>query len=65
MENNQRPDFNSNWERWRENIRREYPDMSDEDLSYEASREEELLERLQIKTGKTKAQIFEWLHLMG
>ena len=64
MENTQRPDFN-NWEKWKTNIKSEYPDLTDEDLRYEASREEELLEKLQMKTGKTKAQIFEWLHMMG
>jgi len=59
------PDFKSKWPDWKEKIQSMYPDFSDEDLMYELDKEEELLERLQMKTGKTKAQIYEWLHMMG
>lgn len=58
-------DLASNWERWRNQIKKEYPDITDDDLLYEVEKEEELLKRLQTKTGKTKSQIYDWLHLMG
>lgn len=59
------PDFKDRWPDWKEKIQSLYPDITDEELMYELDKEEELLERLQVKTGKTKAQIYEWLHLMG
>lgn len=58
-------DLASNWERWRNQIKKEYPGITDEDLLYEIEKEEELLERLGNKTGKTREQIYDWLHLMG
>lgn len=59
------PDFKDRWPDWKEKIQSLYPDITDEELLYELDKEQELLERLQIKTGKTKAEIYEWLHLMG
>ncbi len=59
------PDFKKKWPAWKEKIKAQYPDISEEDLMYELNKEEELLERLQMKTGKTRAQIYEWLHIMG
>lgn len=61
----ERPDLQNNWEKYRENIKREYPDMPEEDLRYELDKEEEVLEKLQRKTGKTRAEIYKWLHMMG
>lgn len=58
-------DLAQNWESWRNQIKQEYPDLTDEDLLYEIEKEEELLTRLETKTGKTKEEIYDWLHLMG
>ena len=57
-----------NQEQWRqalEKIRQAHPQLSYEDLDYQLGKEEELLERLQEKLGKTKQEIRNWLHLMG
>jgi hypothetical protein len=54
-----------NWQAAREHLKREYPDLTEEDLAYEAGREEELLERLQGKVNKSKHEIRSWLSLMG
>lgn len=55
----------SQWERSKEQIKKEYPDLTDEDLRCEPGKEEELLERLQQKLKKTKKEIRNWLHIMG
>jgi hypothetical protein len=54
-----------NWDRWKEHIKQQYPDVTDEDLIYELEKEEEVFERLEKKTGKTKEEIYNWLHMMG
>ena len=59
------PDFKSNWDKWKEQVKKEYPDMTEEELLYELDKDTELLKKLQVKTGKTKEEIFDWLHLMG
>jgi len=55
----------SDWERSIEQIKKEHPHLTDEDLRFEPGKEEELLERLQQKLGKTKKEIRNWLHIMG
>lgn len=58
-------DFHKRWPEMKELIKREHPHISDEELEYELGKEVEILEKLQMKTGKTKAEIYEWLHIMG
>lgn len=60
-----KPDFNSNWPKWKEEVKKQYPDMTEDELRHELDKDEELLERLQEKTGKTKDEIYKWLHFMG
>ena len=64
MDNNI-PDFENRWDEYKLKLKHNYPDLTEDDLRYELNKEEELLERLQIKLGKTKKEIFDWLHLMG
>ena len=64
MDNNI-PDFENRWEEYKQKLKQNYPHLTEADLQYELNKEEELLERLQIKLGKTKKEIFDWLHLMG
>lgn len=64
MDNNI-PDFENRWEEYKQKLQANYPHLTETDLQYELNKEEELLERLQIKLGKTKKEIFDWLHLMG
>lgn len=50
--------------RWNEikgKIKKSYADITDDDLLYEEGREDELLGRLQKKTGKTKEEVKDWL----
>ena len=53
------------WEQSKQKIREQYPHVRDEDLHLEPGKEEELLERLQEKLGKTKKEIRNWLNIMG
>lgn len=56
---------NEKWPQAKEQLQKEYPHLTEEDLAYELGKEEELLERLQMKTGKTKKEINDWLRIMG
>lgn len=51
--------------RWNEikgKAKQEYADLTDDDLKYEEGKEDELLGKIQKKTGKTKEQVNEWLN---
>ena len=61
----ERNDPRIDWEQSKQRIKEQYPHMKDEDLHFEPGKEEELLERLQEKLGKTKKEIRNWLHIMG
>jgi hypothetical protein len=58
-------DIITNWEIKKDQLMKEYPHLTQEDLIYHAGREEELLERLQKKLDKDKEEIRKWLSLMG
>ncbi len=55
----------NDWETKKEQLKKEYPDLTTDDLAYEIGKEEELLERLQKKMSKNKKEITKWLSLMG
>jgi len=57
--------FDERWPEYKEQIKKDYPHVTEDDLKYESGREEELLTRLQEKLGKTKKEIRNWLHIMG
>ena len=63
MENNNNKQIN--WQAARGHLKKEYPHLTEEDLMYEAGKEEEWLERLQDKVNKSKHEIRSWLSLMG
>lgn len=51
--------------RWNEikgKVKQEYADMTDDDLTYEEGRDEELLGKLQKKTGKARDEVVNWLN---
>lgn len=53
------------WDEKKELIKEAYPSLTNEDLLYEIGKEEELLNRLEIKLKKNKQEIRKWLSLMG
>ncbi|MVZ64769.1 CsbD family protein [Sphingobacterium sp. DK4209] len=53
--------------RWNEikgKVKQEYADLTDDDLLYAEGKEDELLGKLQKKTGKTKEEVESWLDKM-
>jgi|SoiMethySBSTD1v2_1073268.scaffolds.fasta_scaffold3247123_2 hypothetical protein len=54
-----------NWQTIKDAIKKDHPDLTEQDLVYEIGKEEELLERLQKKLNKSEHEIRKWLSLMG
>jgi len=54
-----------NWEQKKKDLKKAFPDLTDDDLLYELGKEEDLLKRLQKKLNKNKHEIRKWLSLMG
>lgn len=50
-----------NWNIIKGKFKQEYGDLTDDDLQYVEGQEDELLGRLQKKTGKTKDQLKKWI----
>ena len=50
-----------NWNELKGKAKQQYADFTDDDLLYAEGKEDELLGRLQKKTGKTKDQVKEWI----
>ncbi len=55
----------NDWETKKEQLKKEHPHLTNEDLLYEIGKEEELLERLQKKMNTNEKEIRKWLSLMG
>jgi uncharacterized protein YjbJ (UPF0337 family) len=53
------------WNQLKGKVKQEYADLTDDDLRYEEGKDDELLGRLQEKTGKTKDKLIEWLRSLG
>lgn len=54
-----------NWETKKQQIKKEHPELTEDDLVYKAGQEVELLERLQKKLKKSKDEIKTWLAYIG
>lgn len=46
-----------NWNEIKGKLKQEYADLTDDDLTYAEGKEDELLGRLQQKTGKSKDEL--------
>lgn len=49
------------WNEIKGKVKQQYADLTDDDLLYEEGKDDELLGRLQKKTGKTKKEVKEWI----
>lgn len=54
-----------NWPIVKDAIKKEHPELNEQDLVYEIGKEKELLKRLQEKLKKDEHEIRKWLSLMG
>ena len=53
--------MNGSWNEVKGKIKQEYGDLTDDDLTYEDGKDDELLGRLQRKVGKTKEELKAWI----
>lgn len=53
--------FKGNWNELKGKVKQKYANLTDNDLLYEEGKEDELLGRLQKKTGKTKQELKNWI----
>ena len=49
------------WNEVKGKIKKQYADITDDDLLYKEGQDDELIGRLQKKTGKTKDQVINWI----
>ena len=61
-ENKSLIDLKANWNELKGKIRNEFPTVSDADLQFMSQGENELMGRLQMKSGRTKSQIRDWVN---
>ncbi len=54
----------SNWNLIKGKLKQKYGELSDDDLAYIEGKEEELLGRLQKKTGKAKEELIEEINAL-
>jgi len=54
-----------NWNEWKGKLKKEYGDLTDDDLAYEEGKDEEWWGRIQQKTGKAKDDLVKWLKDLG
>lgn len=50
-----------NWNELKGKIKQQYAHLTDDDLLYQEGKEDELLGRIQQKTGKTKDEVKKWI----
>ena len=50
---------------WKGKLKKEYGDLTDDDLVYEDGKDEEFWGRIQKKTGKAKDDLVTWLKGLG
>ena len=53
------------WNILKGKIKQSYAELTEDDLKYEEGKEDELLGRLQEKTGKAKDELIEWIRNLG
>ncbi len=50
-----------NWNELKGKAKQQYADLTDDDLLYEEGKEDELIGKVQQKTGKSKEELKEWI----
>ncbi|MEC3880632.1 CsbD family protein [Parapedobacter sp. 10938] len=51
-----------NWNELKGKAKQQYADLTDDDLLYEEGKEDELIGRIQKKTGKARDEVVDWLN---
>ncbi|GGC24974.1 UPF0337 protein YjbJ [Parapedobacter defluvii] len=50
------------WNKLKGKVKQQYAELTDDDLLYEEGKEDELIGRIQQKTGKARDEVVEWLN---
>lgn len=50
-----------NWNEVKGKVKQKYANLTDDDLLYETGKDDELLGRIQKKTGQTKEELKKWI----
>ena len=50
-----------NWNELKGKAKKEYADLTDDDLMYEEGKDDELIGRIQQKIGRTKQEVIDWI----
>ncbi|MEM8529156.1 MAG: CsbD family protein [Bacteroidota bacterium] len=50
-----------NWNQFKGELKQKYGQLTDDDLTYEEGKEDELMGRIQERTGETKQSIKNWI----
>jgi uncharacterized protein YjbJ (UPF0337 family) len=58
-------ELKGNWNEIKGKAKQSYANLTDDDLMYEEGKDDELLGRLQKKTGKTREEVVGWLKSLG
>jgi uncharacterized protein YjbJ (UPF0337 family) len=53
--------FNGTWNEVKGKIKQQYANLTDDDLKFEEGKDEEILGKIQQKTGKAKQDIKDWI----
>ena len=51
-----------NWNQMKGKIKQRYPDLTDDDLLFVAGKEDDLLGRIQRKTGKSRDEVVSYIN---
>ncbi len=54
-------DLKGDWNQLKGKVKQAYGDLTDDDLKHEEGKDDELLGKLQTKTGKTRDEVVSWL----
>ncbi|MGN6637281.1 MAG: CsbD family protein [Mucilaginibacter sp.] len=57
-----RLEIKGNWNETKGKIKQAYGDLTDDDLAYEEGKDDEMLGRLQKKTGKARDELVSWIN---
>jgi uncharacterized protein YjbJ (UPF0337 family) len=49
------------WNEIKGKVKQAYADLTDDDLTYQEGQEDEMLGKIQNKTGKTRDEVINWL----
>ncbi len=54
-----------NWNELKGKVKKAYANLTEDDLKYQEGQEDELLGRLQQKTGKKREELVKWINGLG